>query len=157
MNKFLDVTMEERQEAVEEQEFKKPLYDWRFENSISYGPQVEVDGEYNQWRTNSTVANYDGCLFYVNEMNINYNVTNEMHYTYLFAKIRKYRRKGKRKTDEDKKREQELKKEEALISLVSSYYKYNRLRAKEALKLLSSENIDYIKKKQEKGGVKKNE
>lgn len=154
MVKFLDVTMEERQEVVEEQEHKKPPYDWRFENSIAAGPQIEVDKDYSQWRTNSVVANYDGCLFYVNEMNINYNVTDEMHYAYLFAKIRKYRRKGKRKTDADKKREQEEKKQEALITLVSNYYKYNKLRAKEALKLLSAEQIDYIKKKQEKGGVK---
>lgn len=154
MAKFLDVTMEERQEVVEEQEFKKPPYDWRFENSISYGPKIEVDGEYSQWRTNSTVANYEGCLFHVNEMNINYDLTDEMHYTYLFASIRKYKRKGKRKTDQEKKQEAEQKKQDSLVSLVSDYYKYNKLRAKEALKLLTPEHIDYIKQKQEKGGVK---
>lgn len=154
MAKFLDVTMEERQESVEEAEVKKPSYDWRFENSISYGPKIEIDKDYSQWRTNSIVANYDGCLFHVNEMNINYNVTDEMHYAYLFASIRKQKRKGKRKTDAEKKQEAEQKKYEALVSLISSYYKYNKLRAKEALKLLSAEQIDYIKKKQEKGGVK---
>ena len=154
MVKFLDVTMEERQEVVEEEVYKKPPYDWRFENSIASGPKIEVDSEYDPWRTNSTVANYDGCLFYVNEMNINYNVTNQMHYAYLFGSIRKFKRKGKRKTDEDKRREVEQKKYDALVTLISDYYKYNKLRAKEALKLLSAEQIDYIKKKQEKGGAK---
>ncbi len=153
MVKFLDVTMEERQEVVEEQEYKKPPYDWRFENSISYGPRVEVDGDYAQWRTNSTVANYDGCLFYVNEMNINYNVTDEMHYVYLFAKIRKHKRKGKRKTDQEKKQEAEQKKYEALISLVSDYYGYSKTRAKEALRLLTNEQIDIIRSRTNKGGV----
>lgn len=153
MKKFLDVTMQERKEAVVEKEYKKPAYDWRFENSISNGKKIELDGDYSQWRVNSIVAGYDGCAPIVNEMNIRYNVTDQMHYDYLFGSVRKMKRYGKKKTDQDKRQEQEEKKKEALITLISCYYKYNKLRAKEALKILTAEQIEYIKQKQEKGGV----
>jgi hypothetical protein len=45
-------------------------------------------------------------------------------------------------------------KEMELISLISEYYKYNTLRAKEAIKVLSAEDIEIIRKKLDKGGVK---
>jgi len=153
MSKFLDVTLSERKEIVGTAEYKKPPYDWRYENSISNGKKIDIDTDYSQWRINSIVAGYDGCAGIVNEMNIHYNVTDQMHYDYLFGSIRKMRRMGKKKTEDEKRKEQEAKRYEALLTLVSAYYKYNKLRAKEALKILTAEQIEYIKQKQEKGGV----
>lgn len=134
----------------------KGQYDWRYENSISNCKRIEIDGDYSQWRINKIVAYYDGCVYIANQINLNYNVTDKMHYDYLTGSITKKVR-GKRKTEEEKRIEKQIQKEskeyEALITLVSGFYKYNRTRTKEALKILTPEQIDYIKQKQEKGGV----
>ncbi len=159
-NKFINVAGEVRDFAKENattEKVAKAGYDWRYENSISNCNKIELDGDYSQWRINKIVAYYDGCTHIANEINTHYNVTDQMHYDYLTGSITKKIR-GKRKTDQEKKLEKQLQKEakeyEALISLVSGFYKYNRTRTKEVLKILSSEQIDYIKQKQEKGGVR---
>jgi len=163
MTKLLNVLMEERDEKVAVGFFgnwakhaaetkKKPAYDWRYENSILNGARVEVDGEYSQWRTNSVLAKHKDVVPFVNEMNINYHVTNDMHYTYMYNAVRKYKR-GYNK-GETKQEKAAREKEAELISLVSNYYKYNIVRAKEALRILTDEQINEIRNKQEKGGVK---
>lgn len=162
MAKFLNVLMEERneKEAVgffgnwakyAEEQKQKPRYDWRYENSITSGKRIEIYGDYSQWRTNNILSNYKDTILYANEMNLHYDLKDQMHYDYLFNSIRKSKRWSKAETKEEKK---EREKQEQLISLVSTYYKYNLVRAKEALRVLSAEQLDYIKQKQEKGGVK---
>lgn len=166
MTKFLNVLLEEREPEKEAVGFfgnwakhsieqkQKPRYDWRYENSITNrkGKKIELDGDYSQWRTNSIIASYKELCLIVNEINIHYDVTDQMHYDYLYGSIRKHNYdRAKPETEKEKK---DRKKKEELISLVSTYYKYNTIRAREALRLLSNDQIDYIKQKQEKGGVK---
>jgi len=69
----------------------------------------------------------------------------------LYNSIRKTKRWSKAETKEEKKARE---KKEALIDLISTHYKYNAIRAKEALKVLTEAQINEIKKKQEKGGMK---
>lgn len=164
--KFVNVLGEERdfekeKEAVgffgnwakwaEEQKQSKPRYDWRYENSITSGKKIELDGDYSQWRTNNILSNYKELILYANEMNCHYVVTDQMHYDYLYNSIRKVKRWSKAETKEEKKARE---KKEALIDLISTHYKYNAIRAKEALKVLTEAQINEIKKKQEKGGMK---
>ena len=103
MTKFLNVLMEERdeQEAVgffgnwakhSIEKKKKEAYDWRYENSIMNGPKVELDGDYSQWRINNILSKHKDIVPFINEMNINYQVTDHMHYNYLHSAVRKYRR-----------------------------------------------------------------
>lgn len=125
-------------------------YDWRFENSIINGKQIEIDGDYEQWRVNTILANHKDIVLHVNEVN-KYNVPDKNHYNYLFNSVKKYKRWSKGLSKEEKKK---LEQEKELISLISEYYKYNTLRAKEALKLLSVDEIEIIKKRLDKGGVK---
>ncbi len=87
---------------------------------------------------------------YANEMNINYDITEQMHYDYLFGALRKGSRYTKPESKEEKK---EREQEQALISLVSAYYGYSNVRAKEALKILNDEQINDIKSRMSKGGV----
>lgn len=165
MAKFLNVLMEEREPEKEAVGFfgnwakhsiesKKATYDWRYENSITNrkAKKIEIDGEYSQWRTNTILSSYKELCLIVNEININYDVTDQMHYDYLYGSIRKNN--YDRSKSETEKEKRDRKKKEELVSLVSTYYKYNTIRAKEALRLLSPQQIDYIKQKQEKGGVK---
>lgn len=155
MTKFLDVTMQERAEPKPEVKEEKKKYDWRFENSINKKTQkVEIDSDYSKWRINNMLAAHRDVVKFANELNINSDITDQMHYDYLFGAIRKGSRYAKPETKEEKK---EREQEQDLISLVSAYYKYNKLRAKEVLKILTAEHIEYIKQKQEKGGVRKNE
>mgnify|MGYP003345236751 CR=1 FL=1 len=136
---------------VEEQKQPKPRYDWRYENSITSGKRVEIDGDYSQWRTNNILSNHKALVKIVNVVNINYNITDQMHYDYLTGAIRKGKYYSKPETEKERK---ERKKKEELIRLVSTYYKYNAVRAKEALKILTEAQINDIRKKQEKGGMK---
>ena len=152
MVKFLDVTLQERREPEPEVKQEKPRYDWRYENSITSGKkQHEVDSDYSQWRTNNILSNYRETVLYANEMNINYNVTDQMHYDYMFNSIRKKKMYAKKETDQEKK---ERKQKEELQNLISNYYKYNIVRTKEVLKILTAEQIEFIKNKNNKGGVK---
>jgi hypothetical protein len=151
MTKFLDVTLQERKEPKQEIKLEKPRYDWRYENSITSGKEIEIDTDYSQWRTNSVLSNYRETILYANEMNCHYGVTDQMHYDYLYNSIRKKRMKGVKETDKEKK---DRKQKEELQSLVSDYYKYNIVRTKEALKILTAEQLNFIKNKNNKGGVK---
>lgn len=152
MAKFLNVLMEERNPETITTEVKKERYDWRYENNlISEKKQIEIDGDYSQWRTNSVLCNHRDLIYFVNEVNVNHNITDRMHYDYLYNSIRKQKRWYKAETKEEKKARE---KKEELITLVSQYYKYNVVRAKEVLKVLTPEQIEKIKKGREKGGVK---
>ena len=151
MAKFLDVTLQERKEPKQEIKLEKPRYDWRYENSITTGKEIEIDSDYSQWRINNILSNYRETILYANEMNCHYGVTDQMHYDYLYNSIRKKRMKGVKETDKEKK---DRKQKEELQSLVSDYYKYNIVRTKEALKILTAEQLNFIKNKNNKGGVK---
>jgi len=133
-------------------------YDWRYENSINSGKEQlklnEQEFKYNQWRTNSSLSNYVDTLLYVNEMNMYHFITNQMHYDYLFNSVRKTKRYGKKKTEKDKQLERQIKEENEKISLIQEYYKYNRTKSKELLNVLSDEQLNYIRKRLEKGGTK---
>ena len=126
-------------------------YDWRYENSIINGKEpIEIDGQYSQYRTNAVLMNHVDTVLYANEMNNKICLTDKMHYDYLFYSIRKKKRFSPPLSAIEKKKRKE---EQELISLISSFYKYNIVRSKEIL-LLTSEQINFIRKKQEKGGMK---
>jgi hypothetical protein len=122
-------------------------YDWRWENSILQNKKyLEVDGfvehKYNPWRTNSTLSNYQDTIAFSNTMNLNYHLDPKLQYDYLYHKVRKEKRWFKK---------QKAKKNDT-FTLVQNYYKYNNVRTKEVLKILTKEQLDIIKQKQEKGG-----
>ena len=154
---FLDVTLNKRLPEPLQQKETKPLYDWRYENSINNGKEkLELDQEfkYEKWRTVSSLSNFVDTIFYANEMNINHQVTDKMHYDYLFYSIRKAKRFNKKKSEQDKRSEQLQKEEQDKIALLQDFYKYNVANAKAALKVLTEAQIESIRKRLEKGGAK---
>jgi hypothetical protein len=149
---FLDVTLQSRKEPKEEKSTEKLRYNWNYENNINYGKElIDLDSpqefKYSQWRTNSSLSNFRENIFYVNEMNTNYHLSDKMHYHFLFHSIKKMKRYGKKKTQEEEKKEKEAKKELEKIRLIQEYYKYNIIKAKTALKVLTDEQFELIKKK----------
>jgi hypothetical protein len=133
------------------------VYNWSWENNINSGKElIDIDTpqehKYNAWRTNISLSNHRDTLPAANIMNRNYHLSEKMQYHYLFYSIRKQPRYGKKKTDADKELEKQQKAYNEIIALIQEHYKYNIVRAKEAYKILSAEQIDIIRKKQEKGG-----
>jgi hypothetical protein len=130
-------------------------YDWRFENSINNGnARLDVtkqEFKYEKWRTNSSLSNFLDTIMYSNEMNLNYDITDQMHYDYLFYSVRKKKRYGSKKSANEKELQKQLKEESDNIALISEYYKYNISKSKSALKILTKAQIDIIKRKLEKG------
>jgi hypothetical protein len=153
---MLDVTLQPRVEEPVEEVKVKALYDWRWENSVNAGPLINIDDEqefkYNKWRTLSSLSNNRDTCVYANIMNINHHISDKMHYHWLYYSIRKQKRYGKRKTDDDRKQEKLWEKEQKLIALLQKHYKYNYKKAREALKVLTKNQLDIIVEKEEKGG-----
>lgn len=146
MSKFLDVTLREREEVVEEV-YVKPKYDWRWENSVMSNKQhLDMDGlvefKYDAFRLNRTLSNYLDTISVADELNRNYHLDPKMQYDYAFYKVKKAKRWFK-KEKQDK---------NADLLLIREHYKYSIERAKEALRILSPEQIQMIKKEKEKGG-----
>jgi hypothetical protein len=153
--KFLDVTLSEREEPKEEVIEKKLQYNWMYENSINNGKQFyNLDNiqefKYNQWRTNSSLSNFPDTIMDANIMNMVYHLSDKLHYHYLYLSVRKKNRYGKKKTDEDKKLEKQLLAEMEEIRLIQDYYKYNIAKAKTARKILSKDQLNFIKNNKKK-------
>lgn len=128
-------------------------YDWRYENSIQqtkeyHDPDGLVEHKYSAWRTNGIMSNFIDTVLHANEMNTHYHLDNKLQYDYLFHSVRKKKRFFKRT------KAPTTKDSEAAFAAVQSFYKYNNERTREALRILTQDQIDCIIKKQEKGGAK---
>lgn len=156
--KFIDVTGKPRKVEQKVVEEVKKSYGFEYENSINMGREpIDIDSpqpfKYNQWRTNSVLSNHVDTLLAANDMNTNYHLSDKLHYHYLFYKIRKIKRFGKKKSQADKEKEAEIKAEQETLHLVMDYYKYNIAKAKTAMKILTKDQIEFIRNRLEKGGV----
>jgi len=155
---FLDVTLQKRAPEVEVEKVKKLAYDWRYENSINSGKEPlsleNQEFKYEKWRTNTSLTNHLDTIMDANQMNLNYHLSDQMHYHYLFYSVRKKKRFGSKKSERDKQLEREQKEEADKIALISEYYKYNTVNAKAALKVLTESQLEIIKRRLERGGVK---
>jgi hypothetical protein len=155
---FLDVTLQKRAPEVEVEKVKKLAYDWRYENSINSGKEPlsleNQEFKYEKWRTNTSLTNHLDTIMDANQMNLNYHLSDQMHYDYLFYSVRKKKRFGSKKSERDKQLEREQKEEADKIALISEYYKYNTVNAKAALKVLTESQLEIIKRRLERGGVK---
>ncbi len=155
---FLDVTLQKRAPEVEVEKVKKLAYDWRYENSINSGKEPlsleNQEFKYEKWRTNTSLANHLDTIMDANQMNLNYHLSDQMHYNYLFYSVRKKKRFGSKKSERDKQLEREQKEEADKIALISEYYKYNTVNAQAALRVLTESQLEIIRKRMERGGVK---
>lgn len=107
----------------------------------SPNPELAAKG-YNPWIVNKTLSYFPDTLFYVNEMNKNPHISNEMQYSYYLVSINKRKRfaKQSKKTVSDD------------VSSIAKYYGYSLRRAEEVLSILTAEQIKTIKLKLEVGG-----
>ena len=127
---------------------KIELKDWL--NSINQTKKNIMDEdassvkEYAPYIINRCLSGHIDCLMYANEMNKFSSLDKKLQYDFFINTIRK------------KKRFSPWLKQEKIkdLEIVKSYYGYSNDKAKQALKILTKEQINFIKSKFETGGMK---
>ena len=125
---------------------KIELKDWL--NSINQTKINIIDtnpdsvSDYVPYVINRCLSGHIDCLMYANEMNNFCSLDKKLQYDFFINIIRK------------KKRFSPWLKQEKVkdLEVVKSYYRYNNEKAEQALKILSKEQINFIKSKLEIGG-----
>jgi hypothetical protein len=92
---------------------------------------------------NTGLSYFPDTIEYANQMNMNGHLDNKLQYSYLINIIRPKKRFSKwaKKVDDES------------IDAVMKYFGYNRNKAKDAIRILSPEQIEEIKEKNNGGGV----
>ena len=106
----------------------------------------EMDAkDYTPFVVNRALSYHVDCILYVNEMNLHPQIEKDMQYQYLLNNIRPMKRayqpwqKSNRDVD---------------IESVKTYFGYSNQKAKDALRILTDDQIAEIKIKTIKGGMK---
>jgi hypothetical protein len=107
----------------------------------------EIDQkDYKSFIINRSLSYHSDCVLFVNEINKFPELDVDMQYQYLLNTIRPMKRKFQpwQKSDKEKN-----------IDCVKEYFGYSNTKAKEALRILSEEQLAEIKIRIDKGGMKK--
>ena len=108
----------------------------------------EVDNykDYVPFVVNRALSGHIDCILYVNEMNMKSFLESDIQNSFYLNSIRPMKRKFqpwlKNELPSD-------------LECVKLYFGYSNKKAKEALSILSKNQLEEIKKKTDKGGVKK--
>jgi hypothetical protein len=120
------------------------LKDWL--NSINFNKEDLSDDirEYAPYIINRCLSGYLDCIMFANEMNKYHFLDKDMQYTFYLNTIRKKKRFSPW-----------LRKDKVSdLEYVKRYYGYNNENAAQAMKILSNEQIEFIKQKLDIGGKK---
>jgi hypothetical protein len=112
------------------------------DNLIEQDPDTKKD--YAPYIINRCLSGHIDCVLFANEMNINHHLDKDMQYSFYLNSLRKKKRFSpwiRKDKIED-------------IELVKKYYGYSNEKASNALKILSKEQLNFIKKRFEIGGTK---
>jgi len=120
-----------------------------FLNEINYGKNnIMVDDivekDYNSFMVNRGLSYFQDTALMANEMNLNHHLDNRLQFDFFINIVRKRKRFSK------------WTKPETLsdVEVVKAYYGYSNEKARQALTLLTKDQIDLLKKKVYKGGRK---
>ena len=111
-------------------------------NLLDEDPTLEK--EYTPYIVNKCLSGSIDCIMFVNELNVNNKLDKKLQYDFLINTVR------------TKKRFSPWIKKEKIKDLeyVKSYYGYSTEKAEQALRILSEEQINFIKQKLDVGGTK---
>jgi len=123
------------------------LKDWL--NSINFSKENLMEDpsskkEYAPYIINRCLSGHIDCLMYANEMNLNHSLDKDMQYSFYLNSLRKKKRfspwlRKDKVTD---------------LECIKQYYGYSNEKASQALKILSKEQIAFIKQRLDIGGKK---
>ena len=138
-------------EVVDEKSFEvknKKISPFDFANSINFTKENLIvdeatEKEYNPFIVNRAMGFAADTVIPANEMNARPHIDRKMQYDFLCAVVRKSKRYTKW-----------MKSEEENLDAIQKYFGYSFNKAKEALRILSAEDIERIKDKliRSKGG-----
>lgn len=114
---------------------KKNLFDTEDES---------VEKEYTPFIVNRCLSYFMDTVLYVNEVNQRNHLSKNMQFDYLLNSIRKNKRYSKwlkRESEEN-------------LDIVKEFYAYSDRKAREILDILTSDDIDWMKEKLNKGGLR---
>ena len=123
------------------------LKDWL--NSINFTKEnlmedPDVKKDYPPYIINRCLSGNLDCIMFVNEMNINHHLDKDLQYSFYLNTLRKKKRfspwlRKDKVTD---------------LEIIKQYYGYSNEKASQALKILTPEQIKFIKQRLETGGMK---
>jgi len=124
------------------------LKDWL--NSINFNKNNILDEDpylskqYPPYIVNKCLAGHLDCIMFANEMNKYHFLSKDMQYNFYINILRKRKRfspwiRKDKVTD---------------LDCIKQYYGYSNEKASQALKILSNEQIDFIKQRLDTGGTK---
>ncbi len=99
---------------------------------------------YNPFMVNRSLSYFNDTVLFANEMNINHTIDKRLQFDFFINMVRKRKRFSKWQksvSDND-------------VEVVKEYYGYNNEKARQALTLLTTEQINALKQKVYKGGRK---
>ena len=122
---------------------------FEYANAINYTKKnIMVDDiaekAYNPFMINRSLSYFNDTVAMANEMNIHHSIDNRLQFDFLINIVRKRKRFSKW---------MKLTKESD-VEVVKEYYGYSNQKARQALTLLSPEQIKILEKKVNKGGRK---
>lgn len=100
--------------------------------------------EYPPYIVNKCLSGHIDCILFANEMNMNHQLDKDMQYKFYLNALRK-RKRFSPWLRKDKVQD---------LEYIKQYYGYSNEKASQVLKLLNKEQLDFIKKRLEKGGTK---
>ena len=112
------------------------------ENLLDENPDLKK--QYSPYIINRCLSGHIDCVLFANEMNMYSHVDKDMQYLFYLNTIRK------RKRYSPWLRKDKIKD----LECVKQYYGYSNEKASQALKILSKEQINFIKQRLETGGTK---
>lgn len=120
-------------------------------NQILYGKKNLIvdettEKEYNAYIINRSLSYHFDCLLFANEMNQRSFVDKKLQNSFLINIIRPRKRPFAKWVKPEKSED---------LQCIKSYFGYSDPKAKEALRLLSDEQIQKLKEKTETGGLRK--
>ena len=124
------------------------LKDWL--NSINFTKEdLTVDDPdvvkgYTPYIVNRCLSGHLDTVLYANEMNLHNHLDKDMQYQFFLNSLRKRKRFSPwlRKDKVEN------------LNIIKRYYGYSNEKALQALRLLTNEQLDYIKKRLETGGMR---
>ena len=120
------------------------LKDWL--NSINFNKEdlTEHSKEYPPYIVNRCLSGHLDCIMFANEMNLHHHLDKDMQYSFYLNSLRK------------KKRFSPWLRKDMVKDLdyVKRYYGYSNEKAKQALKILTKKQLNFIKSKFDTGGAK---
>lgn len=104
--------------------------------------------EYKPFLINQGLSHHFDCIFLVNEMNKNWQLSKQMQYDFLFHSISKKKRKFQPWVRKEKK--------DSDLELVKKYFNYSTEKAKEIINILTKNDLEYMQSFFDEGGMLNN-